>query len=222
MEIRKYPFGPLQSNLYVIVFESDAIIIDPSVPFDSLRLEGIKVHGIICTHAHYDHIVEAENIRSQTGSILFAYEDETAVMINADRNGSSEYFTPLSVSPPICGLKDGEILTARDFGIDTKDNFTITVIHTPGHTYGSMCLLLTCSTESGDMKYLFSGDTIFAGSIGRTDIGGNMKDMMNSIRKLSRLPEDVIVLPGHGLPTTIGTEKRNSPYFTALNYDDII
>lgn len=222
MKILTYPLGPLQANLYVIVFEFDAIIIDPCVPFDSLELEGLKVRGIICTHAHYDHIVEAENIRARTGSILLAYEDETGTMMDADRNGSSEYFTPLSVSPPIFGLKDGEILTAHDFEIETKDDFTITIIHTPGHTYGSMCLLLSCGTKSGDKKYLFSGDTIFAGSIGRTDLGGSMKDMMNSIRKLSKLPEDVVVLPGHGQSTTIGTEKRNSPYFTALNYDDII
>ena len=222
MEIYTYPFGPLQANLYIICFESDAIIIDPCVPFDSLELKGLKVRAIICTHAHYDHIVEADTIRSHTGGIMLAYEDETASMMDADKNGSSEYFTPLSVSPPICGLKDGEILTADDFEIKTKDDFTITVIHTPGHTYGSMCLLLSCGTKSGVRKYLFSGDTIFAGTIGRTDLGGSMKDMMSSIRKLSRLPEDVVVLPGHGESTTIGAEKTNSPYFTALNYDDII
>lgn len=222
MEIRKYPFGPLQANLYVIAFESDAVIIDPCVPFDSLGLDGLKVRGIICTHAHYDHIVEAENIRSHTGSIILAYEDETGIMMDADKNGSREYFTPISVAPPIRGLKDGEILTAYDFEIETKDDFSLTVIHTPGHTYGSMCLLLSFGTKSEDKKYLFSGDTIFAGTIGRTDIGGSMKDMMNSIRRLSKLPEDVVVLPGHGQSTTIGTEKRNSHYFTAINHDGII
>lgn len=222
MEIRTYPFGPLQSNLYLIVFESDAIIIDPCVPYESLDLEGIRVRGIICTHCHYDHIVEAENIRALSGSFILAYEDEIEPLMDATKNGSSDYFTALSITAPICGLKDGEILTAHDFEIETKDEFTMEVIHTPGHTNGSMCILFTVKSGSVVKKYLFSGDTIFAGSIGRTDLGGSMTDMMNSIRLLSKLPDDIAVLPGHGQSTTMGIEKRNSPYFTALNYDDII
>lgn len=222
MEIRTYPFGPLQSNLYLIVFESEAIIIDPCVPYESLNLDGIKIRGIICTHCHYDHIVEAENIRARSGSFLLAFEDEIESLMDAGKNGSSDYFTALSLSAPICGLKDGEILTANDFEMETKDEFTLTVIHTPGHTHGSMCILLEAKTEGGPKKYLFSGDTVFAGSIGRTDLGGSMKEMMHSLRLLSQLPDDIAVLPGHGQTTTMGIEKRNSPYFTALNYDDII
>jgi len=222
MEIRTYPFGPLQANLYIIAFETDAIIIDPCVPYESLELDSFKVRGIICTHAHYDHIVEAENIRSVTGSVLLAYEDEKESILDPGKNLSTEFFSALNISEPVCGLKDNEILSARDFEIITKDDFTLTVIHTPGHTKGSICLLLTMKSASGDKKYLFSGDTIFAGTIGRTDLGGSMEDMMRSVRRLSELPDDVVVLPGHGQSTTIGNEKRNSPYFTALNYDDII
>jgi len=222
MEIRTYPFGPLQANLYIIAFESDAIIIDPCVPYQSLGLEGSKVRGIICTHSHYDHIVEAENIRTRTGSLIYAYEDEKKAIMDADMNGSSLFFEALSVSPPIGGLNDGDILTASDFEIDTKDDFSLTVIHTPGHTYGSMCLLFLVKTGSGDKRYLFSGDTLFAGSIGRTDLGGSMPDMIRSIKLLSRLPDDVIVFPGHGQSTTIGKEKKSNPYFTSINYDDII
>lgn len=222
MVIRTYPFGPLQANLYIIAFESDAIIIDPCVPYQSLGLEGSKVRGIICTHSHYDHIVEAENIRTLTGSMIYAYEDEKEAIMDADMNGSTLFFEALSISPPIGGLNDGDVLTARDFEIDTKDDFSLTVIHTPGHTYGSMCLLFKVKTESGDKEYLFSGDTIFAGSIGRTDLGGSMPDMILSIKILSQLPDDVLVLPGHGQSTTIGIEKKNNPYFTSINYDDII
>jgi len=215
MEIRTYPFGPLQANLYIIAFESDAIIIDPCVSFDMLGLDGINVCGIICTHSHYDHIVEAENIRALTGSILLAYEDEIQSILDPAFNSSSPFFPALSISPPVCGLKDGEVLTASDFEIKTKDDFTMTVIHTPGHTKGSICLLFTLNTPDGVRKYLFSGDTLFAGSVGRTDIGGSMPDMMNSIQRLSRLPDDVFVLPGHGQATTMGYEKTNNPYFTA-------
>lgn len=222
MEIRTYPFGPLQANLYIIVFESDAIIIDPCVPYPKLGLEESKVRGIICTHSHYDHIVEAENIRTLSGSMIYAYEDEKEAIMDADMNGSTLFFEALSISPPIVGLSDGDILTSRDFEIETKDDFSIEVIHTPGHTYGSMCLLFKVKTESGDKAYLFSGDTIFAGSIGRTDLGGSMPDMIRSIKLLSQLPDNVLVLPGHGPATTIGNEKKNNPYFTSINYDDII
>jgi hydroxyacylglutathione hydrolase len=222
MEIRTYPDGPLQANLYIIAFESDAIIIDPCVPYQSLGLKNSKVRGIICTHSHYDHIVEAENIRTLTKSMIYAYEDEKEAIMDADMNGSSLFFEAVSISPPIIGLNNGDVLTARDFQIDTKDDFSLTVIHTPGHTYGSMCLLLKVKTESLDKEYLFSGDTVFAGSIGRTDLGGSMPDMKRSIKLLSQLPDNVIVLPGHGQSTTMGNEKNNNPYFTSINDDDII
>ena len=222
MQIRTYPFGPLQANLYVIAFESDAIIIDPCVAFDKLGLDGINVRGIICTHSHYDHIVEAENIRTLTGSALLAYEDEIRSILDPDYNSTTSFFPALSISPPVCGLKDGDVLTARDLKIETKDDFTMTVIHTPGHTKGSMCLLFAFRTPDGIKKYLFSGDTLFAGSVGRTDIGGSMPDMLNSIQRLSGLPDDIYVLPGHDQATTMGYEKKNNPYFTAYKSDDII
>src|SRR5665647_3369742 len=160
MEIRTYPFGPLQANLYLIAFESDAIIIDPCVPYQSLGLETSKVRAIICTHSHYDHIVEAENIRTSTQSMIYAYENEKEAIMDADMNGSSLFFEAVSILPPIIGLNNGDVLTARDFKIETNDDFSIKVIHTPGHTYGSMCLLFTVKTESGDKEYLFSGDTV--------------------------------------------------------------
>lgn len=222
MEIRTYPFGPLQANLYVAVFGNDAVIIDPCVPFESLDLDGITVRGIICTHAHYDHIVEAESIRSITGSTLLAYEDECAAILAPKKDELSAYFPPLAISAPICGLEDGDVLTARDFSPDSKTDLTIRVLHTPGHTSGSMCLLFEERTSEGISKYLFSGDTIFAGSIGRTDLGGSMPDMLDSLARLAKLPDDVIVFPGHGQSTSMGIEKRSNPYFTALNYDDII
>jgi hydroxyacylglutathione hydrolase len=222
MKIRIFPFGPVQSTLYVIILDSDAIIIDPCIRFDRLGLDGINVRGIICTHSHYDHVVEAESTREITHSPLFAYKDEVASILSADKNRSSLFFPVITISPPIFGLNDGNILTAKDFHFETKEEFTLQVIHTPGHTSGSMCLLLTGQGEKGKEKYLFSGDTLFAGTVGRTDIGGNMEDMKSSILKLSSLSDDIIVLPGHGESTTIGIERRENPYFTGINCDDII
>jgi glyoxylase-like metal-dependent hydrolase (beta-lactamase superfamily II) len=222
MKIRVYPFGPVQSTLYVILFHSDAIIIDPCVRFDRLGLDGINVRGIICTHSHYDHVVEVESIRAITHSPLFAYKDEVESIFSADKNRSSLIFPVITISPPVFGLNDGDILTAKDFDFVTDDAFTLRIIHTPGHTSGSMCILLTGKGEKGEEKYLFSGDTLFAGTVGRTDIGGNMHDMKRSIKILSALSDDIVVLPGHGQSTTIGIERRVNPYFTGINCDDII
>jgi len=222
MEIRIYPFGPLQANLYVIVFGTDAFIVDPCVPLESLELDGLKVRGIFCTHAHYDHIVEAENIRNATGSILLAYEAECPAILDSRKNISSHSFAPVTVLPPICALKDGDILTPADFAMKGTDNFTITVLHTPGHTGGSMCLLFEEKTDEGVNRCLFSGDTIFAGTVGRTDLGGSMPDMLRSVQRISNLPDDVRIFPGHGPATAVLAEKSGNPYFTALKYNDII
>lgn len=223
MELRIYPLGPLQSNLYMIAFGSDAFIVDPSVPYDILDLSGYKVRGIFCTHSHYDHIAEAENMRKQTGAPVLAHESECDYLMDPSKNKAMSFGLPKRpVSPPVCALKDKDILTAADFGFESEEIFSITVIHTPGHTSGSVCLLFDVKNGNGKGQYLFSGDTVFAGTVGRTDLGGSMADMMRSVERLKQLPDDVKVYPGHGQSTAIGAEKTNNPYFTAGNYDDII
>lgn len=222
MIIRTFPMGPLQANLYVVLFGSDAFIIDPCVPYEALGLEGVKVRGIFCTHAHFDHITEAENIRIRTGSALFAYETECAAILNQHELGFGKAFSAGRISPPVRALKDEEVLTPEDFGSEEPDDISITVLHTPGHSSGSMCLLFTEKTKSGINRYLFSGDTVFAGTVGRTDLGGSIQDMMRSIRKISDLPDDVCIFPGHGPATTLHEEKHSNPYFTARNDNDII
>ena len=223
MELRTYPLGPLQSNLYMIAFGIDAFIIDPSVPVDILDVSGYRIRGIFCTHSHYDHIAEAENMRKQTGAIVLAHESECEFLMDPSKNTALSFgFPKRPVSAPVCGLKDGDILTAADFEFASDESFTIGVIHTPGHTKGSMCLLFEVKTGSRKGMYLFSGDTVFAGTVGRADLGGDMGDMMRSVARLKQLPDDVTVYPGHGQSTSIGAEKRDNPYFTAGNGDDII
>ena len=223
MELRTYPLGPLQSNLYLIAFGSDAFVIDPSVPYDILDLSGYRIRGIFCTHSHYDHIAEAENMRKQTGAIVLVHESECEFLMDPSKNTAMSFGLPKRpVSAPVCELKDGDLLTAADFDFESEEIFSISVIHTPGHTRGSMCLLFQVKTGVNRGQYLFSGDTVFAGTVGRTDLGGNMADMMRSVDRLKQLPDDVTVYPGHGPSTTIGAEKANNPYFTAGNYDDII
>jgi glyoxylase-like metal-dependent hydrolase (beta-lactamase superfamily II) len=221
MEVRVYPFGPLQASLYVVVIGKDAFIIDPCVSLDLLGLEEFDVKGIICTHAHYDHIIEADNIARKTKSVLLAYVDEIPLMKDSIRNGSARMFLPYAVESPVVALKDLEVLAPRDFMMKDDEKFTITVIHTPGHTSGSICVLFDSSEGSDKRKHLFTGDTVFAGSIGRTDLGGDMNQMRKSIAKIAAMEDDVIIYPGHGDITTVGAEKRNNPFFTSAFYNDI-
>lgn len=222
MEIRSYPFGPIQANLYVVIIENDAFIIDPCVPYESLDIDNYKVRGVFCTHAHYDHILEADNIIANTGSSLLAYSTEIPAFQDARGNGSYYFGKKVKVNSPVCALNDGDILTSLDFEMNAKEVFTIRIIHTPGHTAGSICILFEFMDNKGPRKHLFSGDTVFAGTIGRTDLGGSLKDMRNSISKIATLSNDVIIYPGHGDMTTVEQEKRTNPYFTATFYNDII
>ncbi|MDD3959399.1 MAG: MBL fold metallo-hydrolase [Oscillospiraceae bacterium] len=222
MEVRFYPFGPLQAILYLVVIGKEAIIIDPCVPVELLDLDGLDVKGIICTHAHYDHIIEADNISRKTKSVLLAYTDEIPLMKDSIRNGSARMFLPYSVESPVLPLKDGDILTPRDFMMSDTEPFTIKVIHTPGHTYGSISVLFDFFEKKKNGKHLFTGDTVFAGMIGRTDLGGDMNQMKQSIAKIAMLEDDVIIYPGHGEMTTVGAEKRHNQFFTAAFYNDII
>ncbi|MBN1891526.1 MAG: MBL fold metallo-hydrolase [Clostridiales bacterium] len=222
MEIRVYPFGPLQASLYVVAIGKEAFIIDPCVAYELLDLDGLDVKGIICTHAHYDHIIEADNLCAKTNSILLAYEDEIPMMKDSLQNGSAKMFLPYSVQSPVVALSDGEMLGASDFLIEDCEPFTIEVIHTPGHTAGSISLLFDFYESSGKRKHLFTGDTVFAGTIGRTDLGGDMKQMRQSIAKIAAMNDDVMIYPGHGDLTTVGDERRHNPFFTAAFYNDII
>lgn len=212
MEIRTYPFGPLDANLYLVTFGSDAMIIDPCVPYERIDIDALNVRGIFCTHAHYDHIAEAEELRRRTGAPILAYEGEAPAILNPELNPTAHHFPPLLIHPPIRMLREGDILYLREFAPNSPQDVSINVIHTPGHTEGSICLLFEEKTQAGIRRYLFSGDTLFAGSIGRTDLGGNMTDMRRSLARLSCLPDDVTVFPGHGGSTTMETEKRYNPY----------
>jgi glyoxylase-like metal-dependent hydrolase (beta-lactamase superfamily II) len=214
MRIECYPYGPLQANSYAVIYGNDAIIIDPCVTYEAMELDSFVVHGIFCTHGHFDHIYEANSLRLRTKAAIIAHEAECPLIISGEGPASISVDADLSVSEPICRLKDGDIITAEDLGFKTDTDLKIEVLHTPGHTSGSICLLFTEKTSTGIEYALFSGDTIFYETIGRTDLGGSMAEMRQSISRLSLLPDEVKVYPGHGPSTTIGHEKRNNPYFT--------
>lgn len=222
MQIRSYPFGPLQANLYTIQVANSIFIIDPCVPYETLALDDLTVKGIFCTHAHYDHILEADHLREQTGSELLAYIDEIPAFKDAYRNGSQQFLHPYQVKSPICELKNGDLLTPIDFDMSDEEPFTIRIMHTPGHSSGSMSILFDFINEEKNKRHLFTGDTVFAGTIGRTDLGGSMDQMRTSISKIATLSDDVMIYPGHGEITTVGREKLENPYFTPTFYNNVI
>lgn len=219
MKIKVYPFGPLQANSYLVIFDKDAFVIDPCVPLEILDLENLHVRGVFCTHAHFDHIIEANHYSEQLKCMIMVHELDIPAMKDPDIYGTNSISSRIVVREPLYPLKDTDVLHPQDFEMNQQDLFSITVMHTPGHTKGSMCLLFSVKDSE---TVLFSGDTIFAGTVGRTDLGGSMPDMIQSIRRISCLPDTVRIYPGHGQSTTVGIEKSVNPYFTALSYNDII
>jgi glyoxylase-like metal-dependent hydrolase (beta-lactamase superfamily II) len=165
-----------------------------------VKNEGLTIVWLILTHGHGDHIGGAEQYLSEFAGCKFAAgEDERQLLSDPDSNYSTVITgRPISLKAHTW-LKDGDELTAGDL--------TLRIIATPGHSPGGICIL------AGDA--LFSGDTLFAGSIGRTDLfGGSIDTLLGAVRtKLFTLPDDVKVYPGHMGSSTIGTEKRNNPFF---------
>jgi hydroxyacylglutathione hydrolase len=200
------PVGLLQCNCSILGDESsrEAIVIDPGDDIASivalLEKHHLTVKQILITHAHIDHIAGAHRLKELTGApILYNQLDLPLVRMMDIQAGWLGIPTP-KVSAPDEDLKDGQLISIS--------GLTGTVIHTPGHTPGSSCLYVP------DQILLIAGDTLFAGSVGRTDLpGGDTHQILKSIHdRLLTLPDDVKVIPGHGSSTTIGTEREENPF----------
>jgi hydroxyacylglutathione hydrolase len=198
--------GPLQCNCSILGDENshEAIVVDPGddIPriMAVLATHGLTVKKIIITHAHIDHIAGAHRLKQLTGApILYNQHDLPLVKMMDIQAGWLGIPTP-TVPTPDDTLEDGKLIAVT--GLNGS------ILHTPGHTEGSVCLYLP--TQS----LLLAGDTLFAGSVGRTDLpGGNTRKLLNSIReRLLTLPDEVTVIPGHGSRTTIGNERDSNPF----------
>lgn len=182
---------------------TETLVIDPgdrgAQIYEALTQKGFHVSAILLTHGHFDHIWGANELRRLSGAKIYAYEGEKALCEDAEKNVSAQAGRPETVQADFYE-KDGTVLTLA--------GFSLKLIATPGHTGGSCCYYLE------EEKVLFSGDTLFEGSVGRTDFPtGSMSSLIRSIKeKLLVLPEDVAVYPGHGDTTTIGDEKKYNPY----------
>ena len=206
MRITILPSGALQANTYLAVDEktNEGFIVDPGgynkVLTKEVRDNDVNIKYIILTHGHSDHICGVNEHKAEfPDAKIVAYKDEEAMLENPNLNQSPGFGVPYSTKADIL-VSDGDELKVGDV--------TLKFIHTPGHTEGGMCIYVK------EAKALFSGDTLFRQSIGRTDFpGGSYKEIMDSIRKkLFLLPDDTNVFPGHMGTTSIGFEKENNPF----------
>ena len=198
--------GPLQCNCSILGDEAsgEAIVVDPgdNIPRIMAILDRHKltVKQILITHAHIDHIAGAAKLKQLTGAPVFYNQRDLPLVKMMDMQAGWLGVATPEVHPPDDTLDDGRMIAIA--------GLTGSILHTPGHTQGSVCLHLPAE------NLLLAGDTLFAGSVGRTDLpGGDGPMLIRSIReRLLTLPDDTIVLPGHGPRTTIGEERQSNPF----------
>ena len=202
--------NPFEENVLILVDEDtkDAIVIDPGMlypeelqKFDEIiREEGLHLTQIVNTHQHLDHIFGANAVKDKYGIPLAASPPD-------DTFGQS-----VATHAARFGIKAGAKPVVRDIALADGDTITVGkstlhVLAVPGHTPGGLAFYCP------EQKFIITGDSLFRGSIGRTDLGGDQATLVSSIRsKLLTLPDDTTVIPGHGPTTTIGAEKRHNPY----------
>lgn len=203
LKVGKMVLGMVETNCY-FVYDSDTkegIVFDPAKNglYDKLSENGIKVCAILLTHGHFDHIMGVHELTEKSGAKVYCLADEDRLCRDAALNASEQIRRPYTIEPDVL-LNDGDEIKIA--GIKIK------VYATPGHTAGSGCYYIEST------KWLFSGDTLFCGSIGRSDLPtGDGRVIMQSVRKLvGQFDDDVKVYPGHGDSTTIGDEKAYNPY----------
>ena len=198
MKLLSRVIGPIATNLYVLGDEatSEAIAIDTATPCvewvtTTLAERGWTLKLIVSTHRHWDHIGDNAAVQSATGADIAAH---IADRHGLERPSGSNAPFPIPPSVPAVDLAEGSRIKFGEIDLD--------VLHTPGHTEGSVCLL-----ANGE-RLLFTGDTLFTGSWGRTDLpGGDERQMVDSLSRLSAMDDDLRVLPGHGSHSTIEREK---------------
>lgn len=210
MIFERLTVGMLQTNCYLLGDETSkqAIIIDPGAEGARIcrRIDelGLKLSSILITHAHFDHVMAAWTLKNQLGCAIYLNPQDQPSLLQIIFGLAARFHPEVRPTAPgqvDHGLSDGDTLEIGAIGIK--------VLGTPGHTPGHVSFYLS---ESG---MLFSGDVIFAGSIGRTDfMGGSLQQLTASVRnRIFPLPEDTLIYPGHGPRTTVGRERRHNPFF---------
>ncbi len=213
MRIIKKTVGEVETNCYIVVNEAlnECFVIDPGDDEEVIiaaveETKAVPV-AILLTHGHFDHIYAVEPLVKKFGIPVYASENEAALLMEPEMNCSAYYGREVSVVPENY-IEDGDTFCVAGFKIKG--------IHTPGHTKGSMCFYI------GDEGVLFSGDTLFKGSVGRTDLPtGNTHLLIESLRdKIIVLPPETTIYPGHGPETKLDYEKRNNSYMYGDNWKE--
>ena len=211
MQLYSFELGAMGNNCYIIAEQASCVVVDPAAEpsrlLAFLKEKGLTVEAILLTHGHYDHTGAVKPLAKRFGCDIYMGEGDQPMLENpaqslASFRGFPTDDYPLGVARVV---KNGEIISAS--------GMSFTAIETPGHTAGGM------TYRCGD--WLFTGDTLFYGSIGRTDLpGGNHTTMMRSLERLATLDETLEVLPGHGPKTTLKREKEHNPFMRIGSDDD--
>lgn len=199
--------GAVSTNCYILYGEDTkkAVVFDPADRADAIAAKieelGLQLEAVCLTHGHFDHILAVNGLKKRFGIKVYAQEEEVSLAADSVENLSQWNGEGCTVKVDV-PLRDGEKTELAGFRMQ--------VLHTPGHTKGSCCYYLP------EEKIVFSGDTLFAGSVGRSDFPtGSGGMLLRSLKeKLAPLPDDTKVYPGHGEQTEIGYEKKTNPYFT--------
>ena len=202
MILKRIPGGMLESNCYMLGENGEGAVIDAGVGSENIvkaaAEAALKIKYIILTHSHIDHICSVDGIKDKTGAKVLVHDADAAALLDNALNLASFFGNRKPFRGPDETLKDGDALDVGGLKLE--------ILHTPGHSAGSICI------KAGNI--VFTGDTLFKMSIGRTDLGnGSYSDIINSIKnKLMTLDDNVVVYPGHGDSTTIGYERIHNPY----------
>lgn len=205
MKVEKFVTGIISTNCYLVINEDtkQAVVIDPaacpSYLMSHIKSEGLKIEAILLTHGHFDHIMGIDGFLSEFDVPVYVHEEDADAMEDPVLNQSSTYTS---------GYTFGKARYLRDRQTLELAGYTFQVIHTPGHTKGGCCYYVASE------GVLFSGDTLFQNSVGRTDfVNSSTSDLVHSVReKLFLLPDDTMVYPGHMGETKIRHEKKYNPY----------
>lgn len=206
MKIYTLQLGPIQANCYIVQTAPDRCIAvdiggDSRRFLDFIAGKGLSLRKILLTHGHFDHMLGVEEVRKATGAEVYVHTDDAKMLVSPEYSlfegfgmfGGFPAVTDYTAVFGDCWINDGDC--------------SFKVIHTPGHSEGSVCYI--CD------DVMFSGDTLFSGSCGRTDLaGGNTLDLVNSLRHIYMIDRDLKVYPGHGEESSLAYEKQYNPYLS--------
>jgi glyoxylase-like metal-dependent hydrolase (beta-lactamase superfamily II) len=203
--VESAPFAEI-SYVAWLTGRPEALVVDPGFDppaiFDVLEREGLRLVGILNTHGHADHIAGNAAVKQAfPDAPLIIGRNEARLLVDAEANLSAPFGSPMTSPPADRVVDDGERFELAGFALEVRE--------IPGHSPGSV--VFVC--DQFGTPFVFGGDVLFAGSVGRTDLGGNAAQLFSGIRaKLFSLPDGTLIFPGHGPPTTVGDEKRTNPF----------